>query len=258
MLSIVTFKWTKPGYRSIFTAENVNITRRMVERHYPEPHRFICVTDDAAGLDSAIEVIPLWNDASHLANPTWPTGPSCFRRLKVFSDWFAEQAGERFVVMDLDIVVTGDLTPLWDRPEDFLIWRPNHRGIPLCASMFMLRAGTNQRVWDTFDCALSPKLASNAGYRGSDQGWITYCLGGDTPGWTSADGVYGYKDNLCKGVKFNTKVSLPPRLLARAKSRRGEYGALPPDARMVIFTGKPDPWDKEAIQHSPWILDHYR
>lgn len=244
----------------MFTAENVNTTRRMVERNYSAPHRFICVTDDPVGLDSGIEVIPLWADAAHLRNPTWADGPSCFRRLKVFSSWFAEQAGERFVVMDLDIVVTGDLTPLWNRPEDFLIWRPNHRAIPLCASMFMLRAGTNRHVWDTFDCALSPKLASQAGYRGSDQGWITYCLGPNTPGWTKTDGVYSFKDDICQGVKSQAKanLSLPPRLLAQAKRRHGEYGALPNDARMVIFTGKPDPWDKEAITNAPWILDHYR
>ncbi len=258
MLSIVTFKWAKPGYRSVFTAANVNTTKRMVDRHYPDPHRVICVTDDPVGIDSGVEVIPLWGDASHLPNPTWANGPSCYRRLKVFSNWFADKITSRFVVIDLDIVFTGDMRPIWNREEDFLIWRPNHRGVPLCASMFMIRPGTNQKVWDTFDHSISPKLASDAGWRGSDQGWITYCLGQNTPGWGSADGIYGYKDDLCKGKKKLPNIHLDSRLAAQRKQPERVYGSLPEDARAVIFTGKPDPWDREAINTSPWIAEHYR
>lgn len=259
MLSVVTFKWEKPGYRSLFTSENVNILQRMVARNYQRPHRFLCVTDDPRGLDSGIEAVPLWDDFSKLTNPTWANGPSCYRRLKVFSQWFGEIAGEKFVVLDLDAVVTGDLTPLWDRDEDFLIWRPNHPGIPICASMFMLQTGARPEVWEKFDHILSPRLTSARGFRGSDQAWIRYCVGDDVPGWTSADGVYGYKDDICKGgpKKNRPNVYVEPRLLEQAKQRPGR-GALPPDARIVFFTGKPDPWDQEAIEASPWILDHYR
>lgn len=258
MISVVTFKWEKPGYRSLFTSENVNVLRRMVARNYKGPHRFLCVTDDPRGLDPEVEAVPLWNDFSAVANPTWVSGPSCYRRLKVFSRWFRSVAGERFVILDLDCVVTGDLTPLWDRDEDFLIWRPNHPGIPICASMFMLRAGAREDVWNKFDDVMSPALTSARGFRGSDQAWIRYCLGDDAPGWTSADGVYGYKDDICKGQKPNrANISIEPRLLKQMKPRRA-YGALPEDARIVFFPGKPDPWDQEAIANSPWILEHYR
>lgn len=260
MISIVVFKWSKPGYRSVFSAENVNVTRRMCARHFTDPHRFICVTDDPRGLDPQVEVIPLWGDFANVPNPTWANGPSCYRRLKVFSKWFQDQVTDRIVVLDLDIVITGDLRPLWNRPEEFLIWRPDHHGVPMCASMFMLRKGACPQVWDQFDHIMSPQLAGNAGFRGSDQAWITYCLGKDTPGWTTADGVYGYKDNLVKGMKDMRKapnVSISPRFAKHIKPVQNS-GALPADARMVIFTGKPDPWDKEAISLSPWILEHYK
>jgi hypothetical protein len=71
--------------------------------------------------------------------------------------------------------------------------------------------------------------------RGSDQSWIAYCLGKNIPGWGMSEGVYSYRDHL---VKFHK-------------------GNLPKDARMVIFHGRPDPWDYGAIQHSPWIKRHY-
>lgn len=44
-LTVVTFKWKTPGYRAVFESKHVNILRRMVLRHYPDPVRFVCFTD---------------------------------------------------------------------------------------------------------------------------------------------------------------------------------------------------------------------
>lgn len=262
MLKVVTFKWTKPGYRSTFGAEHVNTLARMVARHYPDPHQVVCVTDDPDGIDSAVEVIPLWGDAARLKNPSWPSGPSCFRRLKVFSKWFADTIVDRFVVLDLDVVITGDLRPLWNRSEGFVIWKPNHRGVPMCGSMFMVRPGTHQHIWDTFDASLSPQLATREGYKGSDQAWISYCLRGESAHWTSRDGVYGYRDDINKVMprKNVSRILVPERLRKNLPPPAPDIkrGELPKDARIVIFPGKPDPWDPEAIKASPWIEEHYR
>jgi hypothetical protein len=235
VISVVTFKWKKVGYRSTFTAQSVNTARAMVRRHYSKPHRFICITDDPKGLEPGIEYVPLWDDHANIPNPSWPGGPSCYRRLKVFSEEFGEIAGERFVCLDLDVVITGDLTPLWDRTEDFLIWQTGNPNIPFCASMFMMTAGVHHRVWDDFDPNTSPRQALTCGMRGSDQAWIAYCLGKQTPGWGMAEGVYSYRDHVVKLHK----------------------GALPKDARMVIFHGRPDPWDYGVVQSSPWVKRFY-
>lgn len=235
MISVIVFKWKKTGYRSTFSSANVNVTRRMVARHYLKPHRFICITDDPKGLDEGIEYVPLWNDHAEIPNPSWPGGPSCYRRLRVFSEEFREIAGDRFVCLDLDVVITRDLAPLWDRTENFLIWQTGNPNIPFCASMFMMTAGVHRHVWETFDPKSSPRQALTCGMKGSDQAWIAYCLGKKIPGWGTADGVYSYRDHLVKNFK----------------------GGLPPDARMAIFHGRPDPWDQNAILHSPWIKRHY-
>lgn len=236
MISVVVFKWKKPGYRSTFLGRHVNTMRSMVARHYPEPHRFICVTDDPEGIEAGIEIVPLWSDHEKIANPTWPQGPSCYRRLKLFARDAAETFGERIVQVDLDMVFTADLRPLWERPEPFVIWGTGNARIPLCASMLMLRAGSLPQIWDRFDPAASPGIANRAGYRGSDQGWISYCLAGRAATWTKADGVYSYRDHVL----------------------RENRGQLYPNARAVIFHGIPDPWDRAAQLKSPWILEHYR
>jgi hypothetical protein len=33
-------------------------------------------------------------------------------------------------------------------------------------------------------------------------------------------------------------------------------GPLSKGARTIIFTGKPDPWDEEALTMSPWIREY--
>ncbi len=46
VLQVITFKWSQPGYRSKYDATHVNIMQRMVARHYPHPHKFVCITDE--------------------------------------------------------------------------------------------------------------------------------------------------------------------------------------------------------------------
>lgn len=234
MLSVVTFKWKpRPGYRSTFTAAHVNILRRMVARHYATPHRFVCVTDDATGLDPAVAVVPLWSDFATVPSPHGGHNPSCYRRLKVFSADIAAVLGERFVCLDLDTVIVGDCAPLFDRPEDFVIWGETDPRSFYNGSLFLLRAGTRRQVYDRFDPKTSPRLAFKAGKFGSDQGWISYCLGKGEAMFGRQDGVYSFR------------VHLAPR-----------GGALPADARMVMFHGKIDP-DSVAAQRLPWVREHY-
>jgi hypothetical protein len=236
-LSVVCWKWRPHvGYRSVFTAEAVNTLRRMVARHYSRPHRFICVTDDPAGLDPAVEYVPLWNDYADLRNPCGhPRNPSCYRRLRLFHPDAAQWFGERFVSLDLDTVVVGDLGPLWDRPEDFVIWGDTARHTLYNGSMLLLRAGARAKVWTEFNPATSPRLAVRAGQFGSDQGWIGYCLGPGEVMWTAADGVLSFRNEIL---------------------RRG--GRLPAGARIVMFHGQYDPWSPKVQRSYPWVKEAYR
>ena len=52
----------RASQRSQQEVNDFNTLRRMVARHYPAPHTFVCVTDDAAGFDPDIRVVPAWND----------------------------------------------------------------------------------------------------------------------------------------------------------------------------------------------------
>lgn len=232
-LSIVTWKWVPcQGYRSEFTAHTVNVLKKMVARHYPQPHRFLCVTDDPAGLDPEIEVIPLWGEYANVASPHGEKHPSCYRRLRAFHPDIGAIFGPRFVSLDLDVVLTGDVTPLWDRPEDFVCYGGTHRAGHYNGSMFLMNAGARPQVWTSFNPRTSPQQARAAGCFGSDQGWITHCLGAGEPMWDRPDGVYSWRNHLQPG------------------------GALPSDARMVIFHGAFKPWDLQG--RHPWIRHYWQ
>lgn len=241
MLDVICWKW-KPtrGYRSQFGPQTVNVLRRMVARNLRLPHRFSCITDDPAGIDPQVRIIPLWQDYADVPNPSGGHNPSCYRRLKMFSQAARTLIGERIVSMDLDVVVTGDLTPLFDHDEDFVIWGGQsvqpRGGVPFCwynGSLMQLKAGTRSQVWEQFDPRVSPRRAHAANSRGSDQGWISHVLGPHERTWGAEDGVYSFRNHV------------------------HPMGRLPADARLVVFHGKHDPWMPDVQQRHPWIREWY-
>jgi hypothetical protein len=235
--TVVCYRWRSADGIARFSVEAVNTLRRMVARHYPRPHRFVCVTDDATGLARGIEIVPLWRDFASLPSPHGPKFPSCYRRLRAFSPEIATLFGPRFVSLDLDCVITGDLQPLWDRAEPLVIWKDTHPRARYNASMLLLSAGARPQVWRRFDPAVSPAETLASGTcNGSDQGWISYCLGPGEATWTSADGVYSFKNEIYK---------------------KRPASVLPENARIVLFHGTVKPWSALAQQFR-WVRQHYR
>jgi hypothetical protein len=197
VLTVVTWLWKPPAaYRSQFRAEHVNTLRAMVARHYRGPHEFACVTDMPKGLDPRVRVVLAWNDFAGVASPHGGHNPSCYRRLRAFSPEIGAVLGQRFVSLDLDTVVTGDLGPVWDRPEEFVIWGETNPRSFYNGSMWLLTAGARPQVWQRFDPATSPKEALAAGRFGSDQGWLSHVLGPGEATWTKRDGVYSFSVHL--------------------------------------------------------------
>lgn len=231
----MTWKWATPGYRSAYGPTEVNTLAAMVRRHFPHPHKMLCVTDDTDGIDPRIECVPDWKDFVDLKSPHGGRNPSCYRRLRAFHPDIGAVFGRRFVSLDLDTVITGDLTPVWDRPEDFVIWGDTGPKSYYNGSMFLLSAGARAQVWHGFDPATTPQQTLQAGCWGSDQGWISYCLGKGQARWSKADGVHSFRNEI-----------LP-------------YGGhLPEGARVISFHGHSDPWHADVQARFPWVREHYR
>lgn len=237
-VEFVTFKWKpKPGYRSTFGAEQVNTLRSMLDRNYKGKHRLTCVTDDPEGIDGDVRVLPLWTDYAELPSPHGGNNPACYRRLKLWSREAADIIGPRICAIDLDVVITRDITGIVERPEDVVLWGDYvNKTTHYNGSLQLIRAGSRPEVWEKFDPVHSPKAARAAGFFGSDQAWLCLALGGDMPRWRYADGVVSFRIH-CQNY------------IGRA---------LPSCARVVFFHGQHDPWDPWVQDRYEWVREHYR
>lgn len=216
MLTFVAFKWSQPGYPTQYSARHVNRWVAMVRRFYTGPKRFVLVTDDPEGVDPIVRIVPLWDDYSRMRNRHGDKYPACHRRLRIWAADAADLIGERIVMMDLDCSIVGSLNPLLDRDEDVVLWRDPNPPTQYNGGLVLLRAGSRPQVWEQFKGAETAIAA--ASFRGSDQAVLSLLLGPGEAVWTDADGVLSFKKHV-----------------------RGR--PVPANARVVLFHGRPKPWD---------------
>lgn len=221
MITILSWWWAQPGGRTAYTAAHVGIWASMVRRHLAMPHRIAVVTNEALDIPG-VEVIRPPREFEDVRIPTWQDHrPQCLRRLVMFRPDAAKIFGERFLCMDLDVVISGPLDPLLT-DHDFRIMKGTAPGRPYNGSLMMLRAGARPQVYEQF----TPEGAAEAGRRflGSDQAWISHVLGPNEAVWDEADGVDWWKPGT--------------------------------SAPLLFFPGSTKPW--EAIRNDPHVAEHYR
>ena len=119
MANIICMKWgTKYG------PEYVNRLASMVRRNITIPYRFVCMTDDATGLDAGIDARPLpdFDD---------PGGPERgWRKISTFRRPLFDLEGPT-LFLDIDIVIVGNI--------DCLFSHPGETPVTTGASLFPLR-----------------------------------------------------------------------------------------------------------------------
>lgn len=160
----------------------------------------------------------------------------CLARLRLFDPGFQAlngiAPGERIVVLDLDIVVTGRLDELFDREESLVILAGANAAnpCPFNGSVMLMRAGTNVELWSELN-ADALQLVPRYEFV-DDQGWMHYKRP-DAATWNvgPSSGIYAFR-----------KPGWP------------KNDELPADARMVCFPGRRDP---SQFVHIPWIAKHW-
>ncbi len=252
VISVLCYLWRGPR---VFRPAYVNVLARMVATHLPEHHRFICVTDETSGFSSDVEVVQMPRAAQDLATLVTPHGdkfPSSYRRLWTFSA-DARLLGERVLLLDIDCLIVSDMGRLVIPQADFVGWRvrpppggPRRFG----GGTWLHRTGTRTHVWERFiaDPQGSIRQASAAGYRGSDQAWISYCLSESEASWPEPSGIFCAQD-----------YRPARRPVSRVRSRRFRPAApppsVPPGAIILHMNGATGakPWNvRDAITEKYW------
>ena len=110
VVNVLCMKWgTK------YPAEYVNTLYSMVARNLSREFRFVCLTEDAAGLNDQVEVFPLPELSVDLGGPE-----RGWNKLAVFAETLYDLKG-KVLCLDLDLIITGSLDELFEYPGEVMI-----------------------------------------------------------------------------------------------------------------------------------------
>lgn len=144
--NIVCMKWgTKYG------ADYVNNLYNMISRNITRPFRFICFTDIKDEIRPEVEVfdLPPFNVPKEYLNTAYRKKTLCRKDLAPFKE------GERFLFLDLDVIVMDNIDEMFDfEPDkDFIIcynWT-RLQGRVGNSSVTMMRVGPLQYITDDLE-----------------------------------------------------------------------------------------------------------
>lgn len=221
--NVVCLKWG-----SKYSSEYVNRLYSMVKRTLTLEHRFVCVTEDPAGLASGIEVKPIEE----------PELTGWWHKITLFKRRIYDLEGP-ILFLDLDLVIIGHLDRFFEHAGRFCIiddWNP--RRISYNSAVFRVDIGAYSEVWDEFYQNRQEIMLRLHG----DQQWLTKMLP-DAVGWP-------------KGWVKSFKIHL---------DCRGSIGTVPFPAEtpIVAFHGRPQPHEVKdrawgEYKHAPWINEYWR
>lgn len=243
-VNVLCIKWGKK-----YGPEYVNKLHNMVGRNLKRPFRFVCLTDDAEGIDPQIEVKPIpaigFDEFDQRKPWTFAHG---WLKLTSFANPLYDLQG-RTLFLDLDIVILDSLDPFFEQKGEFIVikeWDKSDGTGNTSAYIYTIGAHT-----DALDHLKNNYPASIADVR-NEQEFIT--------GYLSRQGKLSYwPEAWCRSFK-------------RHCLRRGLMGwfappMIPPGARIIAFHGKPNPPDAIAgvsgkwyrrVMPTQWVADHWR
>jgi hypothetical protein len=244
MKNIVCMKWG-----TLYGAEYVNKLYAMAARHITGDFRFVCLTDDPADVNSAVECL----DCPSVALPP-PWNNTGWRKVALWSTQLPGMEGD-WLFMDLDVVITGSLDDFFTfAPErSFVVmqnWTQPGQGIGN-TSVYRFTVGKHpyllSRMVDDF-------MAVVKQYR-NEQTFVSHVI----------SELEFWPDEWCVLFKIQCVPPMP--------ARWWKVPLLPPGARIVAFPGVPNPgdaaagiwpgrkWYKKIYKHirpAPWVSEHWR
>jgi hypothetical protein len=224
-MRFLTFLWHGHGFwkrTAVYSSRHVVTLASMLARH--GGHTLACATDRPDLMPGHVAAIALPPAVSGLPD----YGP----KLWAFSPELHAAMGERFAVIDLDVVLAGDpavaLAPF--KAEPVAIWN-KAAGEPYNSSLFVIAPGACNAVWERASPAAIAAAKAAAGRWTGDQSWIAHVLGPGRPTFGEETGIMQYRPKLHRDTK-------PAGLIAG------------------FMCGPYEPFDEAT--RSPWVKAYYR
>lgn len=242
--TVICMKWG-----AAYGAAYANTLHSMVRRHTTRPLRFVCFTDDPTGLDPAIETKPL--PVIDLPDShRW----KAWRKIALLQPRLDDLSG-KVLFLDLDVVITGGIDDFFDfePAATYCVienWTQMGSGIGN-TSVFRLEVGAHTEVYDTL---MSDPAATVLAHPNS-QTFQSRTIASRT--FWPAPWCVSFKHSLLPRFPLNYVRTAP----------------LPADAKVICFTGYPNPdhardgvwpekiWYKrlrKQLRPTPWIAKHWQ
>lgn len=216
MKQVICMKWG-----TLYGPEYVNRLYAMARQHITGPLRFVCLTDDAAGLRPEIECY----DCPTIDLPP-PRNRLGWRKLTLYraSEHLFGLSGD-WLYLDLDVVVSGSLDPFFEfEPEKTFVvmqnWTQPGTGIGN-TSVYRFRVGADEYLFDNLienQATIFEQFRNSQTYISRTVKEITF-----------------WPDDWCVLFKTHCVPSWPARFW--------QEPMLPASARVVAFPGDPNPHD---------------
>lgn len=217
-----------------YSAEYVNNLARAVRRHLTLPHRFVCLTDDARGIDRGVETKALTEDL-----PGW------WNKLALFKPRIHDLQGS-LLYFDLDMIVVRNIDDIARFPGDFLAVPAARAEHGFAATLLRFEIGRYERVWDRFAGRAADVMQNVYG----DQNWINACLGQSEVCEYTAVVRRRWPEVTPRECGIR---ALPRQWFADVRvDMQGGRAALPAAARVVVFHGQP------MIHETEWAIGLWR
>lgn len=240
MVNIVCMKWGDK-----YDPKYVNILWSMVQRNLNRAHRFVCFTENPAGIRPEVEIRPL-------PILELPDGipERCWRKLSLFERNLADLKGTT-LFLDLDIVILDRLDPFFEIEGEFLIshdWKwYGPQDVTGNSSCFRFTVGEHADIIEYFKDNQEHVRATCR----NEQVFLSSQM--------NNKGILQYwPDKWCCSFKTHCMPRLPLRYFRAPQAPAG--------TKIVIFHGTPNP--PEALQPgflglrkcwhaSPWIGEYW-
>lgn len=241
--TVICVKW---GTR--YPATYVNCLWAMIRRNTKRDTRLVCFTDDPVGVhpDVITQPIPEVRLPPEKATQTW-------RKLTFWQEGVEYLSGD-LLFLDLDVVITGSIDAFFDfKPEaTFCVienWTQVGQKIGN-TSVFRFRVGAHTYIYDQVQADPEGVVRRYA----NEQTYISRIV-------TSME---YWPAEWCVSFKHSLMPIWPLNFFQTAR--------LPPETKVVCFTGHPDPdeardgiwpapWYKRIYKHvrpTPWIAENWR
>ena len=237
--NVVCMKWGP-----LYGPEWVNKLYGMVKRNTTWNIRFVCLTDDPAGIRPEVECLPF---------PELPLDPEVgrrWRKLTLYSNPLHDLTGLT-LYYDIDLVILRNIDDLFTYPGRFCmmqIWRHQRFGHQVGnSSVVRLIAGAESHIIDRF--LTKPHRYWDELYRTPEQRFVTETVGDVT--FYPEEWLASFKDTLPRNGLI--------KLFSRPKK--------PAEAKIVVFYGANTPADaihgridptKSPSRRDTWIKRRFR